>query len=339
MSRRGVVSAGTWCVDLNKTIAAWPQEDTANEVIAWEREGGGSGYNMATDLKRLDPDLPIEAMGLIGDDEDGRFLQRHCDEFGILREGLRVTDKDVTHVTDCFNSLASGRRTHIYICGASDHLTPDHFDFRASNAKFLHLGLPTTHKIMDAPWRGFPSGWAATLKAARDCGLKTNMELVTTKRAAVGALGRTCAPHLNFLIVNDFEIGAVADVETRVNGAANPKLIVEALRATLALGSLEVVVSHFPEGAIAAMRGGRVFALGSVAMPQPEIAGVNGAGDAFAAGMLYGLHEGWEVEACMRLAHACAAASMREVATTTGVARAAECLALAKRWGFRPAPL
>ena len=32
--RRGVLSAGTWCVDFNKSIARWPDEDTSNEVFA-----------------------------------------------------------------------------------------------------------------------------------------------------------------------------------------------------------------------------------------------------------------------------------------------------------------
>ncbi len=101
---------------------------------------------------------------------------------------------------------------------------------------------------------------------------------------------------------------------------------------------MEWVVAHFPEGAVAGGRDGTTLALGSVAMPQNAIAGVNGAGDAFAAGMLYGLHEGSPIADCLRLAHAAAAASMRAVSTTEGVAPVAECLALAGRWGLRPPP-
>ena len=74
--RRGVLSAGTWCVDFNKSIARWPEEDTSNEVLAIDRQSGGAGSNMALDLKRLDPDLPVEAMGVVGDDDLGRFLFR-----------------------------------------------------------------------------------------------------------------------------------------------------------------------------------------------------------------------------------------------------------------------
>jgi sugar/nucleoside kinase (ribokinase family) len=54
--------------------------------------------------------------------------------------------------------------------------------------------------------------------------------------------------------------------------------------------------------------------------------------------VIYGLHEGWPSVEGLRLAHASAAASMRAVSTTEGVAPVAECLALADHWGLRPAP-
>src|ERR1700723_3499432 len=73
--RRGVLSAGTWCVDFNKSIARWPDEDTSNEVFAIDRQNGGSGSNMALDLKRLDPELPVEAMGGVGRDDERRCFQ------------------------------------------------------------------------------------------------------------------------------------------------------------------------------------------------------------------------------------------------------------------------
>ena len=338
-ARRGVLTAGTWCVDLNQTVARWPAEDTMNHILELDRQGGGSGCNMAIDIKRLDPVMPVETMGVIGDDGEGRFLADQCDLYGVGREGLLALPGAETSFTDCVNSRESGRRTHFYYAGVAAQLCPDHFDFRRTQTRVLHLGLPGAHDVMDAPWRGDSTGWATVLKAARAAGLKTNLELVTTSRDKVQTFGRSCAPHLDLMIVNDYEIGAVADVETRADGRAAPARIVEALRAALALGPMEMVVSHFPEGAIAVTRDGAVVSLGSVAMPAGDIAGVNGAGDAFAAGVLYGWHEGFALTDALALGHATAAASMREVSTTKGVAPVADALALARRCGYRPSPL
>jgi sugar/nucleoside kinase (ribokinase family) len=336
--RRGVLTAGTWCVDLNKSIAAWPDEDTMTYISAVDRQGGGSGCNMAIDLKRLDPALPVETMGLVGDDDDGRFLLAECDRYGIDRTRLAVAATGATAFTDCFNALASGRRTHFFAPGVAEVLTPDHFDFSGVSAGVLHLGLPGAHRLLDAPWGDDTTGWATVLRKARAAGLTTNLELVSTAHDEVLRFGRSCLPFLDLLIVNDYEIGCVAGVETRREGRADPERVAEALRLALELGPLELAVAHFPEGAIAATRAG-VVSLGSVAMPPSEIAGVNGAGDAFAAGVLYGWHEGWALTDSLALGHACAAASMREVSTTQGVLPVAEALSLARRCGYRPSPL
>ncbi len=291
--RRGVLTAGTWCVDLNKSIPLWPAEDTMTYITEVERQGGGSGCNMAIDLKRLDPALPVETMGLIGDDGDGRFLLDECDRYGIGRSRLAVAPEGSTACADCFNSLESGRRTHFFAAGVAALLSPDHFSFSGVDARLLHLGLPGAHKLMDAPWGDDSTGWATVLRNARAAGLLTNLEMVSTDRDKVLRFGRSCLPHLDMLIVNDYEIGCVAEIETRANGRAAPDRIAAALRAALELGPLELAVAHFPEGAIAATREGGIVSVGSVAMPAGAIAGVNGAGDAFAAGVMYGRHEGW----------------------------------------------
>jgi sugar/nucleoside kinase (ribokinase family) len=151
----------------------------------------------------------------------------------------------------------------------------------------LHLGLPGAHVTMDAPWREDSTGWATVLRRARAAGLQTNLEMVSTHAHEVARFGRSCLPHLDLLIVNDYEIGCVAGVETREAGRAAPAKVAEALRKALDMGPLALAVAHFPEGAIAAARDGALVAVGSVGMPTDQIAGVNGAGDAFAAGVLY----------------------------------------------------
>jgi sugar/nucleoside kinase (ribokinase family) len=60
-----------------------------------------------------------------------------------------------------------------------------------------------------------------------------------------------------------------------------------------------------------------------------------GAGDAFAAGVILGLHEGRPTECCLRLGAAPAAACVRGVSTSDGIRAAGACLAEADRAGYR----
>jgi sugar/nucleoside kinase (ribokinase family) len=95
-------------------------------------------------------------------------------------------------------------------------------------------------------------------------------------------------------------------------------------------------VIHFPEGAFARTRKGDDVWQSSLKLPDKAIAGTAGAGDAFCAGTLYGLHEGWELDQCLELAVCLAAASLSDPTCTGGIKPLSACQALAKKYGFRP---
>lgn len=335
MQRRGFVTGGTWCADRNKLIDFWPSEDSVAEILAVELRGGGPGCNLAFDIKKLDPEMPVETIGLVGDDSDGRFLIDEADRHGVDRRQLRPMPGGTTHYVDAYSSRRSGRRTHIYDQGVSALLTPEHFDLASTSGRIFHLGLPGLHKLMDQPWHGDASGWVTVLRQARTAGLLTNMELASIPPERIHALTLPCLQQLDFLIVNDTEVGAIAGMATVADDTTDIEACTTAARAVLARGVRRLVAVHFPQGAIAVAADGGVVHCRSVRVPQSEVVAANGAGDAFAAGMLYGLHEGWPIARAMRLAHAAAAASLRSMSTTDTVESWQRCMDLADGWGWR----
>ena len=74
----------------------------------------------------------------------------------------------------------------------------------------------------------------------------------------------------------------------------------------------------------------------SLKLPPKAIAGMAGAGDAFAAGVLLGLHEGWELPRCLLTGVCVAAACLSDATCTAGVGSLNSALALSKKYGFRP---
>ena len=333
--RRGFLTAGSWVVDRNITVDHWPGEDMLATVQRVDLAGGGPGCNFAVGMKRLRPDIPVETQGLIGAGEMGDFLLGVADAHGIDRRGLHRTDAAQTQVTDAYLSAQTGRRTHILFPGCGPLLTPDHSDFSTTSARFLHLGLPGIHAQMDSIWRDQPNGWVAVLRSARAAGLETNMELVSAPDSVIRRLVLPCLPLLDWLVVNDTEIGALARRATVVDGVTDVPVVEQAAREVLALGAMSLVVVHFTMGAVLVTRDGMVLHVPSVRVPDAARKGANGAGDAFAAGFFCGIHEGEALEACLRLGHASAAASLREADTYSGIGARKECLALADRWGWR----
>jgi sugar/nucleoside kinase (ribokinase family) len=289
-------------------------------------------------MRKLDPSMPVETIGLVGDDADGRFLIGQADAHGIGRAWMQVAREVATQYTDAFGSRRSGRRTHLFYAGTAALLSPAHFDFSGLRARTLHLGLPGVHRIMDAPWQGDANGWVAVLKQARAAGLRTNLELASVAPARLAELVRPCLPHLDTLIVNDHEIGALSGEATVRGDVTDVAACERAAHAVLAMGPFDVVVAHFPRGAVAAVRGGATVRQAAVRVPAEAIAAANGAGDAFAAGMMFGQHEGWDVGRSLALGCAAAASSLRALSTTDSVVGWRDCLALAERWGFYDPP-
>ena len=98
----------------------------------------------------------------------------------------------------------------------------------------------------------------------------------------------------------------------------------------------EWVVIHFPAGAIAVGSSGRELAQASINMPQERIVGAVGAGDAFAAGVLLGLHEDVPIEVALTYGVCAAAASLLDPTSSNGVKPLSECLHLVEEFGYRP---
>lgn len=335
--RRGIVCGGCWLVDHNNSISHWPEQETLAQIVARELDGGGPAHNVALDLARLAPNFPLWAAGVIGNDDAGRFLSNACATRGIDTAALHVLDGVGTSHTDVMTVAATGKRTFFHHQGANALLCPDHFDFSGTSARLLHLGAPGIHACMDAPWEGDANGWVTVLRRARASGLHTNLEMISGPPEEIRTLVLPCLPHLDSLIINDFEAGILTGIDVVSGGVTSTGAARRAAVTLLAKGPLELVAIHFPGGCVAATRDGDVIARPSLKVPPEAIKGANGAGDAFAAGVLYGLHESWAIEKSLTLGMCAAAAALRSLSTTGAVGSVAECLALADAWGWRAA--
>ena len=65
---------------------------------------------------------------------------------------------------------------------------------------------------------------------------------------------------------------------------------------------------------------------GSLALPKGYIKGAAGAGDAFCAGVLYGVHENWSLEKSLLTGTCAATACMSDPTCTDGLRSLEECL-------------
>jgi sugar/nucleoside kinase (ribokinase family) len=144
--------------------------------------------------------------------------------------------------------------------------------------------------------------------------------------------------YCDYCVLNEFEAGKTAGFKIRgADGKLDTVSLKHAAGALLQMGVKEVVVIHFPEGAFARTRKGEDFWQSSLNLPPKYIAGTAGAGDAFCAGVLFGLHESWDLGKSLRAGVCAAAASLSHPTCTEGMRDLDSCLALAKKYRPRPA--
>ena len=339
--REGVLCAGTIVVDVAKVIDAYPALDHLATIEQVSLSTGGPGLNMAVDLRMLGAGFPIAMLGAVGDDQHGAFILAECARLGIDTAGVKTLPGEVTSFTDAMIERTGGRRTFFHHSGANALFGVPAAGLGDSRARILHAGAPGIHPVMDRPHPGGGNGWSAALQQAQAAGLHTNLELVSMAPSRTAAAALPCLPHLDSVVINELEAGALTGIDAAVPTADGP-VGWPALEA-MALGLIErgvsaLAVVHFPAGCVAAAPGGRTWRQGSVRLAREQVRSTTGAGDAFAAGVILGLHEGWPVERSLRLAVASAAACVRSPGTSDGIKRADACLAEAGQAGYRQAP-
>ncbi len=351
--RRGIASVGCAVVDIAKIIDHYPDPNHLALIAEVARSTGGPALNMAVNLRQLGADYPVWFHGAVGDDEHGRFLLAECDRLGIDRAGLVTLAGVATSFTDVFLERDGGRRTMFFHPGANDAYDAANTGIERSGARILHTGSPGALAVMDSPVHDGDAqsgggrahtghghiGWSRLLADARAAGMHTNMELIDLDDNVTRTLVAPCLPHLDSIVINELEAGTITGITAPspdADGAIDwPSLEAMALR-LIDLGVSTLAVVHFPAGAVAAAPGGRTWRQGSVRLPPDRVRSAVGAGDAFAAGVLHGLHEEWAIDDCLRLAVASAAACVQEAHTSAGIKPVAECLAAADELGHRP---
>jgi sugar/nucleoside kinase (ribokinase family) len=329
-ARRGLLAGGNWIVDHVKMIDAWPQQDALANIAAQSDGNGGGPYNVLKDLAKLACGFPLAGVGLIGRDADGEKILRDCAAHGIDHRGLQQTDAAPTSYTDVMTVASSGRRTFFHQHGANALLDGEHFDLPQTPARIFYLGYLCLLRHLDEVGRAGRTPAAHLFEQAQTLGMVTVADLVSNETSDFPKVVNSSLAHLDYIFLNEYELA-------RLVGAAatkDPAELEARARAVLARGVRGAVVVHLPEGALCVGARRPVLRQPAVRVPASLIAGTVGAGDAFGAGFLLGLHEGWELARCLELAVCTAAASLRSATCSAAIEPWEKCLAFGRQLGF-----
>lgn len=300
----GIAVAGTILADKIKEISAYPAAGELTKILRVFRSAGGCVPNTAIDLKKLRPSLAVKAAGLVGDDADGEYVVRFMAERGVDVAGVKIVRGGHTSFTDAM-SVSGGQRTFFTYAGVNAAFSAADIDFETLNVNMLHLGY---FLLLDAVDNG---EGLKILQTAKKKGIGTSVDLVSENSDRY-RLVLPCLPYVDNLIVNETEAGRLAGIDP---AEKNLPRIAEKLRA---LGVNERVVIHYPKGGVCASARGTIVEP-SYDLPKGFIKGKTGAGDAFCAGALLGIYEGFTDTEILRAGAAAAVAALSAADATGGM--------------------
>jgi sugar/nucleoside kinase (ribokinase family) len=336
IKRRGLLAGGNWLIDHVKRIDALPQPECLANIQSTHQSGGGSPGNVLFSLAGCGVTFPLLAAGMVGKDAAGTWLLAECKRRKIDTKHLGATHAAATGFTDVMTEQG-GRRTFFHSRGASALWTGDDLNFTKLKVKHFHLGHLMVLDALDAADKAHGTKAAKLLASAVQAGVKTSVDIVSEQSERFAQVVPPALKFTDYLIINEHEAGRITGFKVRdAEGRLDTVTLRHAAGALLQQGVRELVVLHFPEGAFARTRKGEDVWQSSVKLPAKLIAGSVGAGDAFCAGFLLGVHEGWETKQCLETAVCVAAASLTDPTATEGIKSLSAALNLAKKYKFQP---
>ena len=270
-------------------------------------DAGGCAVNTAVILAGLG--VRAGLVGKVGDDEYGGWLQRSLARRRIVVEGVSTTRRCATSQTVILPVDGEDRR-YIHVPGANAELTAADIAPALPGVRVLAIGGYLALPGLD------PGEAAALLAGARTRGTATLLDIVVPRGADDPAKAlRPVLPYVDCFLPNQDEARQVTGVDDPADQA----------RALLDWGCASVIITCGADGAVYA---DPAHVLQVRPLPVEVVDG-SGAGDAFTAGIILGLIEGWPAEQRLRFAAALGGSVCRGLGCTGTVFARDEALAAA----------
>lgn len=237
----------------------------------------GTAAGTAIDLAKLG--AHVIAMGAIGKDEPGDFLVSTYKKYGVETDHLSRKD-GVQTSSSMLLIRPNGERPALHVIGANGELSLDDVDLDVIGAAdFLHMGGTSLLPKMD----GEPT--RRLLEHAKSRGVTTTFDLVAIRRPDLLDLIEPCLPYVDYFMPGFEEAIMMCGLSDRA----------DVIRFFLDRGTGHTVFKMGGAGSsIAWLEDGVVREIRIPAFKVPVVDST-GCGDAYCAGFIIGLSQGWDL--------------------------------------------
>ncbi|HID95064.1 MAG TPA: sugar kinase [Candidatus Latescibacteria bacterium] len=294
-----VVCLGILVADvMGKPIDTIPAENRLALFEKMELHIGGCAANTGIALTRLG--ARVRVVGKVGADGFGDFILNTLKENNIDANWVVRDPEAGTPFTFAMIS-SKGKRRFLHCLGTNATFNLSDIDLRSiRSTRILHIAGTYLMPRLDG------EGTAQVLREAKRAGVKTSLD--TAYNDQIQNWERIITPSLPYI---DYFLPSVEEAQ-KITGETSPE-------------RMAAVLKDICPGVVGIKLGPKGFLLKTdrieKVIPPYEVRVIDtsGAGDAFVAGFLRGVLEGWDFEECARLGNAVASFCIRAIGCTAGV--------------------
>ena len=330
---KGIAIAGNMIMDIVHDIPEYPKAGMLVNIGNITRSVGGCLPNTAIDLSKIDRRIPINAVGRVGTDENGRYIVSEMQKQGINVSRICYDTEAPTSFCNVM-SVPSGERTFFHKRGANAEFSPADIDISNLNCNLLHIGYILLLDKFDREDKQYGTVMARFLHDVQKAGIKTSIDVVSDSSCNFETKVIPALKYCNYVIINEVECCGMWHLDSRTeDDRPHVENIRLAMEKTLAAGVHDKVVVHCKEASFAMDAKGNFTRCASLRVPKEDIKGTVGAGDAFCAGCLYGIYNGYTDSQMLEFASAAAACSLLAANAVDGMKNRNEIMQLAEKYG------
>lgn len=316
----GIAIAGNIIVDSINIIEKYPKKTMLTNVYSQSNAVGGCVCNTIIDIAKIDPDVFLTAIGKVGNDDNGRFVTSQMKKYGIDVSKIRISDTQPTSNTMVMSEKDSGERTFFYASGANSEFGIADINLDALDCKIFHAGYIMLLEMLDAEDEEYGTKMARLLSEVRKRGIKTSIDVVSSQSDKFADKIIPALKYCDYAIMNEIESCNVTGLSPRNDdGSLNIDNIKATMETLVGYGIREKLIVHCSEAGFMLDSKGNFTVSGSLCLPDGYIKGSVGAGDAYAAGCLYGLYQGYDGEKLLEFASGTAAMSLSQPDSISGM--------------------
>lgn len=294
-----VVSLGIHILDiLGRYVTRIPDGQHVDLIQEIRLTVAGTAAGTSIDLAKLGAN--VKAMGAIGSDEMGNFVNDTMRRYGVDTGSLVRKNTAQTSAT-MLPIQPNGARPALHVLGANAEFSLDDVDFDViANADYLHFGGTYLLPKLD----GEPT--AEILKFAKEHGVTTTLDMIALDRPDLLEKLEPCLPYVDYFMPGLEEAMMICHLKNRR----------DVINFFLDRGVGHTVFKMGGEGSSICAKGMNEIRLPAYKVP---IVDSTGCGDAYCAGFIVGLSMGWSLEQAGRLGSACGSLVITGLGSDAGI--------------------